>query len=279
VGAVSAGKPKASITPAAEKPASLPAPKLEPTDAEQAEIRALAKRKKARRRAPRFTVHQPEGGPTQITLAGVHADAAAARVMNAFGTTSTDLADRLITQIITTTHIQPPGTPVSADTLNAALAAVTGIAPRDEAEAMLAAQMVAVHWLAMNTLRRATLDQPSFEIYDSLVNRATKLLRTYTMQVEALKRYRSAGEQRVVVQHQHVTVTADQAAVQVNGMAPDPGGRGAASETEDQCHGPGEPQAVAFEPGTPLPCPESARNTMPVAGNDGSGSLSVSRRR
>jgi hypothetical protein len=73
-------------------------------------------------------------------------------------------------------------------------------------------------------LHRAALDQPSFEIYDSLVNRATKLLRTYTMQVEALKRYRSAGEQRVVVQHQHVNVTADQAAVQVNGVAPDPGG-------------------------------------------------------
>jgi hypothetical protein len=266
VGAVSAGKPKASITPAAEKPASLPAPKLEPTDAEQAEIRALAKRKKARRRAPRFTVHQPEGGPTQITLAGVHADAAAARVMNAFGTTSTELADRLIMQIITTTHIQPPGTPVSADTLNAALAAVTGIAPRDEAEAMLAAQMVSVHWLAMTMLQRAALDQPSFEIYDSIVNRATKLLRTYTAQLETLKRYRSAGEQRVVVQHQHVNVTADQAAVQVNGVTPDPGGRGAASKLEDQSHASGVHRSVPHEPGAPLQCPDPARDTVPASG-------------
>src|SRR3954466_11121133 len=223
-------------TALAEKPASLPATKSEPTDAEQAEIRALAKRKKARRRAPRFTVDQQEGGPTQIAPAGVHADAAAARVMNAFGTTSTDLAERLMMQIVTATHIQPPGTPVSAETLNAALAAVTGIAPQDEAEAMLAAQMVSVHWLAMTMLKRAALDQPSFEIYDSIVNRATKLLRTFTTQMEALKRYRSAGEQRVVVQHQYVNVTADQAAVQVNGVAPDPGGRGAASETEGRAH-------------------------------------------
>ena len=143
---------------------------------------------------------------------------------------------------------------------------------------MLAAQMVGVHWLAMDLLSKAgsTTDRA---LLNDRGNLAVKLLRTYTAQLETLKRYRSAGEQRVVVQHQHVNVTADQAAVQVNGVAPDPGGRGAVSETEDQCHGPGEPQAVAFESGTPLPCPESARNTMPVAGDDGSGSLSVSRRR
>src|SRR3954454_9602100 len=155
-------------TPEAEKPASLPVTKLEPTEAEQGEILAHAERKKTRRRAPRFTVDQQDGGPTQTAPAGVHADAAAARVMNAFGTTSTDLAERLMMQIITATHLQPPDTPVSAETLNAALAAVTGIAPQDEAEAMLAAQMVSVHWLAMTMLKRAALDQPSFEIYDSI---------------------------------------------------------------------------------------------------------------
>jgi hypothetical protein len=268
---MSAGKSKASITPAAEKSAFLPEP--EPTEAEQAEIRALAKRKKTRRKAPRFAVEQ-EGAQVRIAPAGVHADAAAARVMNAFGITSNDLAQCLGTQIVKAVHIQPPGTPVSAETMNAALAAVTGIAPRDEAEAMLAAQMVSVHWLAMAMLQRAALDQPSFEIYDSLVNRATKLLRTYTAQIETLKRYRSAGEQRVVVQHQHVNVTADQAAVQVNGVAPDPGGRGAASKLEDQSH---EQQlGHASEPA--MLCPKPARDTVPVAGCDGAGSLSASRR-
>jgi hypothetical protein len=269
VGAVSAGKPKASITPAAEKPASLPA--TEPTEAEQAEIRALAKRKKARRRAPRFTVHQPEGGPTQITLAGVHADAAAARVMNAFGITSNDLADRLTAQIITATHLQSMYEPVSADTLNAALAAVTGIAPRDEAEAMLAAQMVGVHWLAMDLLRKA--NDPA-RLNDA-GNMAVKLLRTFPAQLEALKRYRSAGEQRVVVQHQHVTVTADQAAVQVNGVAPDPGGRGAASKPEDQPHG----QQLGHAPEPTMLCPEPARDAVPVAGCDRAEAVPDARRR
>jgi hypothetical protein len=54
---------KASV---AKKPESLPVTKLEPTEAEQTEIRALAKRKKTRRRAPRFAVHQQEGGSTQM---------------------------------------------------------------------------------------------------------------------------------------------------------------------------------------------------------------------
>ena len=143
---------------------------------------------------------------------------------------------------------------------------------------MLAAQMVGVHWVAMALLSKAgsTNDRA---LLNDMGNLALKLLRTFPAQLKALKRYRSAGEQHVVVQHQHVNVTADQAAVQVNGIAPDPGGRGAASETEDQCHGPGEPQAVAFEPGSPLRGPESARDAMPVASHEGPGPLSVPRRR
>jgi hypothetical protein len=272
VGAVSAGKPKASITPVAEKPASLPVTKLEPTEAEQAEIRALAKRKKTRRRAPRFAVHQQEGSKKlQVMPAGVHADAAAARAMNAFGITSTELAERLMTQIMNTAHLQSMYEPVSAENLNAALAAVTGIGPRDEAEAMLAAQMVGVHWLAMDLLRKAN-DRARL---NDAGNMAVKLLRAFAAHLKALKRYRSAGEQRVVVQHQHVTVTADQAAVQVNGGGyPAPEGRGVASKPEDQPH----EQQLGYASEPAMLCPEPARNAMPVTGCDGSGSLSASRR-
>src|SRR5918995_7261551 len=133
-------------------------------------------------------------------------------------------------QIGNTTHLRSSTEPVSAENLNAALAAVTGIAPRDEAEAMLAAQMVGVLWLTMDLLRKA--NDPALR--NDAGNLAVKLLRTFPAQIEALKRYRSAGEQRVVVQHQHVNVTADQAAVQVNGVAPDPEGRGAVSKPEER---------------------------------------------
>jgi hypothetical protein len=276
---MSAEKSKASITPATEKPASLSAPKPDLTEAEQAEIVSHAKREKARRQPPRFAVERQKGHRVQMMPAGVHADAAAARLMNAFGITDLDLAECLMSQIINATNIQPSGVPIVEASLNAALAAVTGIAPQDEAEAMLAAQMVGVHWVAMDLLSKAgsTNDRA---LLNDMGNLAVKLLRTFPAQLDALKRYRSAGEQRVVVQHQHVNVTADQAAVQVNGGGyPAPGGRGAASKPEDQPHGPGEPQAVAVEPSTPLQCPDPGRDTVPIARREGTGSLQVSRRR
>jgi hypothetical protein len=262
-------------TSVAKKPASLPATKLEPTEAEQAEIRALAERKKTRRKSPRFAVDRQDGGQVQMMPAGVHADAAAARVMNAFGITSVDLAERLTAQIMNTTHLRSSNEPIAEGTLNAALAAVTGIAPRDEAEAMLVAQMVGVHWLAMDLLRKAN-DRP---LLNDAGNLAVKLLRTYTTQLDALKRYRSAGEQRVVVQHQHVNVTAEQAAVQVNGMTPDPGGRGSVSKPEDQAHAPGETRSVTSESGTPLQCPNPTRNIVPVANGAGKAPVPDARRR
>jgi hypothetical protein len=259
-------------TSVAEKPASLPATEPEPTDAEQAEIHALAKRKKTRRRAPRFKVHQQEGSNLQMMPAGVHADAAGARVMNAFGITNLDLAERLMMQIITATHLQSSNEPVAEANLNAALAAVTGIGPQDEAEAMLAAQMVGVHWLAMDLLRKAN----DRALRNDAGNLAVKLLRTFTAQLETLKRYRSAGEQRVVVQHQHVNVTADQAAVQVNGSGyPAPGGEGAVLKPEERSH----EQRLGHASEPAMLCPEPARDAVPVAGCDGAGSLSASRRR
>jgi hypothetical protein len=255
---MSAGKSKASITPVADKPALLPATTLELTEAEQAEIRDLTKRQKARRQAPRFAVHLQDGSQVQMMPVGVHADAADARLMTALGTTSADLAERLITQIVSTIHLRPSNEPISAENLNAALAAVTGIGPQDEAEAMLAAQMVGVHWTAMALLSKAGSTNDRALLNDA-GNLAVKLLRTYPAQLDALKRYRSAGEQHVVVQHQHVTVTAEQAAVQVNGGAdPAPGGEGGSIE-----NGGTKPCASGHR----LPCPCTCRPAA-VPGRD-----------
>jgi hypothetical protein len=222
---------KALDKPAADNPAEPPPP----TDAERAEVRDYMARVKAKGRRPlRFAVERRAGKPVRLTQTHVHPDIAVFRMVNALGTTSADLADRLISQILNATHLQPSSAPVSENTLNAALGAVVGIAPRDEAEAMLAAQMVGVHWTTMDLLRQVGATDNRL-VFNDMGNMVVKLLRTYTAQLEALKRYRSAGEQRVVVQHQHVNVTADQAAVQVNGGAiPDAGGRGAAPKPEDQ---------------------------------------------
>jgi hypothetical protein len=276
---MSAGKSRARHAPVAEKPASLLATQQDLTEAEQAEVRALAKRKKTRRQAPRFAVDRQDSSQLQMMPAGVHADAADARLMNAFGTTNLDLAECLLGQIINTTNVQPSGVPIAQATLNAALAAVTGIEPQDEAEAMLAAQMVGVHWVVMALLSTAGSTNDRTLLNDT-GNLAVKLLRTYTTQFEALKRYRSVGEQRVVVQYQHVNVTAEQAAVQVTGGAdPALGGRGAVSKPEEQPHAPAQPAPLAYEPGTPLQCPDPAGDAVPVARREGAEAVPDARRR
>ena len=84
-----------------------------------------------------------------------------------------------------------------------AFSVVEAIQPRDEMEAMLAIQMAAIHThtmkLAIRMNRVETLDQQ-----DSAGKLYTKLSRTFTTQMEALRKYRNGGEQKVTVQHVHV---------------------------------------------------------------------------
>src|SRR5688500_9672091 len=133
----------------AETSAPAPAAREEPTAAERAEVQTCTERKQGRCRAPRFTVEPQDGAPIRLAPAGVHPEVAMVRAMNALGITSGDLAESLISQIVNATHLQPSNQPISETAINAALAAVTGIGPQDEAEALLAAQMVGVHWTAM----------------------------------------------------------------------------------------------------------------------------------
>jgi len=80
-----------------------------------------------------------------------------------------------------------------------------GIQPRDEIEGMLAVQMIAVHNAAMDAMGRAMITGQTFQGREANVNYATKMLRTFTTQTEALKRYRTGGQQKVTVEHVHVS--------------------------------------------------------------------------
>ena len=79
-----------------------------------------------------------------------------------------------------------------------------GIAPKDEIEGMLAAQMVATHNAAMECYRRAMISEQNFVARNQNLSFASKLSRTYTMQVEALQKYRGKVQQKVTVEHVHV---------------------------------------------------------------------------
>jgi hypothetical protein len=80
------------------------------------------------------------------------------------------------------------------------LSVVKGIKPKDQLEAMLAAQMAAIHTATMTFARRLARVEIIAQ-QDSAERALNKLARTYAMQMEALKRYRSGGEQKVTVHH------------------------------------------------------------------------------
>src|SRR5262249_55396424 len=88
--------------------------------------------------------------------------------------------------------------------LNFMLSVVEGIKPKDQLETMLAAQMVAIHMATMGFARRLAHVE-TIQQQDSAERGLNKLARTYAMQLEALKRYRTGGEQKVTVQHVSVS--------------------------------------------------------------------------
>lgn len=157
-----------------------------------------------------------------------------------------------------TTH-HDKDAPIKAATINAALAAVCGIGPRDETEAMLAVQMVATHDAAMELLRRAMQAQYRHNLEDA-GNLAVKLLRTYTAQLAALQRYRGKGQQKVTVEHVHV----HQGGQAIVGHVETTQGVGASAKTEDRP----DAKQLTHAPEPTLPCPNPEREAVPVTGGE-----------
>jgi hypothetical protein len=88
--------------------------------------------------------------------------------------------------------------------LNFAAAVINGVEPRDQLEAMLAAQMASVHAATMKMAQQLALSD-NFHAQDNAERAFNKLTRTFISQMEALKRYRTGGEQKVTVQHVNVS--------------------------------------------------------------------------
>ena len=83
------------------------------------------------------------------------------------------------------------------------LSVIRDLAPRDPVERMLAVQMAATHVATIRAGRwMATSDNlPQVQAHYTGFN---KLARTFAAQVEALRKHRTGGEQRVIVQHVNV---------------------------------------------------------------------------
>lgn len=159
--------------------------------------------------------------------------------------------------------------------LSATVAALIGIAPKDELEGMMAAQLVAAHNAAMECYRRAMIGEQTFEGRRENLAQANKLSRTYAALIEALNRHRGKGQQKVTVEHVHVHA-GGQAVV---GMVAAPGhpGGGDASKIEEQPHAKQIAPQITNAPEPAMPCPDPSRDAVPVA-SDGERALPDARR-
>lgn len=113
------------------------------------------------------------------------------------GTTDTDFLIGIVNQLGNAGSV---GQKVDEQALNFLLSVVKGIQPKDQLETMLAAQMAAVHSLTMTYARRLA-NAEALAQQESAERTLNKLARTFAAQVEALKRYRTGGEQKVTVEH------------------------------------------------------------------------------
>ncbi|MFE1603304.1 hypothetical protein [Methylobacterium sp. ID0610] len=171
-----------------------------PKPAEEAALTAYRARR-AKRPSAHVKVTKTKTGSA---IGPDHPDLAIGTItlMNAMGTASTDFMHGLLTQL---SNAASQGREPDEAGINFMLSVVNGIGPRDEVEAMLASQMAAVHMATMTFARRLTHVE-TLPQQDSAERAFNKLARTFTTQVEALKRYRSDGHQTVRVER--VTVEA-----------------------------------------------------------------------
>ena len=77
---------------------------------------------------------------------------------------------------------------------------VESIKPRDAVEAMLVAQMVSVHVMAMRCAHHLA-NSDDLAQHDSAARALGRLARTFPAQIEALNRYRSRSEPAITVQN------------------------------------------------------------------------------
>ncbi|MBT4922524.1 MAG: hypothetical protein HON23_05870 [Rickettsiales bacterium] len=122
------------------------------------------------------------------------------RLYDTLGTADSDLSSVLIEKLLTLYGTQD----FSSKEMNGALGFLQDMKPADPAEAILLTQMYGTHLLSCKTMGNANIPGQISEGVTDNINRATKLSRTYMAQMDALKKYRGKGQQKITVEHVNV---------------------------------------------------------------------------
>jgi hypothetical protein len=118
-----------------------------------------------------------------------------ALIGQALGTANTDFLSGLIKQLA---RLASPNREIDEARLNFIVSIIKDNQPRDQNEAMLAAQMAAVH-LAMMSFAGYLASADNLAQLDSYQRGCNALARTFVTQLEALRLYRTGGEQKTPV--------------------------------------------------------------------------------
>jgi hypothetical protein len=171
------------------------AEKYQPTAREQA-VLGKYKAQTVAEKTPRIKVSHDKKA-TAISLDHPDGLIGYALLTEVLGTVDIDFVNGLLTQLgKASSQDQRP----DESAINFLLSVIKGAKPKDQFEAMLAAQMAAIHTATMTFARRLA-NVETIQQQDSAERALNKLARTFAMQMEALKRYRTGGEQKVTVQH------------------------------------------------------------------------------
>ena len=209
-------------------PTSGPVSQYQPTPEECAASVALGERRKQRPPAPKLTIRKHVGKDGEAMILSLdHPDQSTGwtTLANSLGTVDDDFTDGLIGQLVNAGLDRDS---YDAKGPNFLLATVKGVAPRDEVECMLAAQMGVTHMLAMKFGRGLAIAD-TIQRQDAAERAFTKLTRSFVAQMEGLKKYRSTGEQKIQVQH---VVVNDGGQAVVGNVSVGPGGGDGAKKSE-----------------------------------------------
>ena len=189
-------------------------------------------------------VHDPAKLPGRLKLIG--------------GSMSDDWNNIIANQVVSALWLQNSDAEQVKEQRYAAVDALVGIAPRDELEGMIAAQLVACHNASMECYRRAMIGEQTFEGRRENLSQANRLSRTYAALLDALNGHRGKGLQKVTVEHVHV----HSGAQAVVGTVETPGG-GDRPKSEDQ------PRAkqIAYAPQPAMWSAHEEREPLPIAGD------------
>lgn len=122
------------------------------------------------------------------------------QLMSFMGSHDRDAFYYLINQLVYAVEPNNKNTKM-LETVNQVTPLLRAIAPRDELEGMLAVQMIGIHNMSMEMMKRAMLSGQTIECVNFNVNRVTKLSRTFITQLEALNKHRGKGTQKITVEH------------------------------------------------------------------------------